>query len=151
MAQGWWFACSLAADRRLVAMNSCRLADSYMDIEHTFFRVVHFVWAVRRQQLYGLTKNGSNFLTVASLHWLHFTTCCSLFQEMSIIAEQTRHVTCVMKILIKSAGIILALRHYHRQTAILIGCVGWRQLIWSNRRSGRLLLQESTWEIFESN
>lgn len=32
-------------------------------------------------------------LTVASLHWLHLTTCCSLFCVMSIIAWHTRHVT----------------------------------------------------------
>lgn len=32
-------------------------------------------------------------LTVASLHWLHLTTCCSLFNVMSIIAWHTRHVT----------------------------------------------------------
>lgn len=31
--------------------------------------------------------------TVASLHWLHLTTCCSRFQVMSIIDWHTRHVT----------------------------------------------------------
>lgn len=31
--------------------------------------------------------------TVASLHWLHLTTCCSLLPEMSIIAWQTLQVT----------------------------------------------------------
>jgi hypothetical protein len=35
----------------------------------------------------------NKLFTVASLHWLHFTTCCSRFQEMSIMAEQTRQVT----------------------------------------------------------
>lgn len=32
-------------------------------------------------------------LTVASLHWLHLTTCCSLLRVMSIMAWHTRHVT----------------------------------------------------------
>lgn len=31
--------------------------------------------------------------TVASLHWLHLTTCCSRLPEMSIMAWQTLQVT----------------------------------------------------------
>lgn len=39
---------------------------------------------------------GAFRIGVASLHCKHFTTCCSFFQEMSISAWQTRHVTIIL-------------------------------------------------------
>lgn len=42
LAPNLWFVCSLVADRRFVAMNSCKLINNCMDIEHTFYPVAHF-------------------------------------------------------------------------------------------------------------
>lgn len=50
-------------------------------------------WLHNLQFITKLIRNNKVLLTVASLHWAHFTTCCSLFPEMSTIAWQTRHVT----------------------------------------------------------